>query len=52
MCVFQGPYTREDGFMGYNEICLEALEAELEGEGAEPWTKVWEEEHKAPYMYR
>lgn len=43
---FQGPYTREDGFMGYNEICLEAADREA------PWTSVWEEEHQAPYMYR
>merc|ERR1712180_402780 len=43
---FQGPYTREDGFMGYNEICLEANDQEA------PWTEVWEEHHMAPYMYR
>ena len=44
-CV-QGPYTREDGFMGYNEICIERLDLES------PWTTVWEENHLAPYMYR
>jgi len=44
---FQGPYTREDGFMGYNEICIEDT-TNLDA----PWTKVWEDEHKAPYMYR
>lgn len=43
---FQGPYTREDGFMGYNEICVEKLNMEA------PWTVIWDEEHKAPYMYR
>jgi len=43
---FQGPYTREDGFMGYNEICVEKLNREA------PWTIIWDEEHKAPYMYR
>jgi len=44
---FQGPYTREDGFMGYNEICIEDS-TNLDA----PWTKVWEEHHLAPYMYR
>lgn len=43
---FQGPYTREDGFMGYNEICLEAMDEQA------PWTRVWDEYHMAPYMYR
>jgi len=41
---FQGPYTREDGFLGYNEICISQLNQE--------WNLVWEEHHLAPYMYR
>lgn len=44
--AFQGPYTREDGFLGYNEICVEKLNQEA------PWTSVWEEHHLAPFMYR
>jgi len=43
---FQGPYTREDGFMGYNEICVERLNREA------PWEETWDEEHAAPYMFR
>nr|AQZ26770.1 chitinase 2 [Tigriopus japonicus] len=43
---FQGPYTREDGFLGYNEICEELMEQD------NPWTTVWNEEHKAPYMFK
>ncbi|TRY70996.1 hypothetical protein TCAL_02426 [Tigriopus californicus] len=43
---FQGPYTREDGFLGYNEICEELMEQD------NPWTTVWNEEHKAPHMYK
>jgi hypothetical protein len=42
----QGPYTREDGFLGYNEICMENQKDEA------PWTNEWEEEHAAPYMFR
>jgi len=44
---FQGPFTREDGFQGYNEICLERQSDE-----EFPWTTVWEEHHMAPYMYK
>lgn len=33
---FQGPYTRENGFMGYNEIC-EALSNKSSG-----WTRDWD----------
>ncbi|XP_067001763.2 chitinase-3-like protein 1 [Anabrus simplex] len=36
-----GPYTRESGMLGYNEIC------ELEKEGG--WTVVWDDEQKVPY---
>jgi len=43
---FQGPYTREDGFMGYNEICEEATNLEA------PWEEVFDKDHQAPYMYR
>ena len=46
---FQGPYTREDGFLGYNEICEQDLR-DLEQDN--PWTTVWEESHMAPYMYK
>ena len=43
---FQGPYTREDGFLGYNEVCEEQMELD------NPWTTQWEEHHQAPYMYK
>lgn len=43
---FQGPYTREDGFLGYNEICEEQMEQD------NPWTTMWEESHQAPYMFK
>jgi len=43
---FQGPFTREDGFMGYNEICIEQMDTEA------PWTYVFDEDHRAPYMFR
>jgi len=43
---FAGPYTREQGFLGYNEICKE-----LSAQGSN-WTVVWEKCHQAPYMFR
>jgi len=43
---FQGPYTREDGFLGYNEIC----EMLTDTDDTESWTVHWEDSHKAPYM--
>jgi len=43
---FAGPYTREQGFLGYNEICKE-LSAPSSN-----WTIVWEKCHQAPYMFR
>jgi len=43
---FQGPYTREDGFLGYNEICEELQDENF------PWTTEWDDDHMAPYMYK
>ena len=43
---FAGPVTREQGFLGYNEICKE-----LTAPGSN-WTVVWEKCHQAPYMFR
>jgi len=43
---FAGPVTREQGFLGYNEICKE-----LTAPGSN-WTVVWEKCHRAPYMFR
>ncbi|KAJ9581749.1 hypothetical protein L9F63_003818, partial [Diploptera punctata] len=34
-----GPYTRESGFLGYNEICEEQSK----------WTVHWEDQQKVPY---
>uniref|UniRef100_A0A2P2HWG6 chitinase n=1 Tax=Hirondellea gigas TaxID=1518452 RepID=A0A2P2HWG6_9CRUS len=44
--AFAGPYTREDGFLGYNEICKKQV--------SEPglWRVVWQKAHQAPYMFR
>lgn len=36
--AFQGPYTREDGFLGYNEIC-QILKNKTSG-----WTTMWDPE--------
>ncbi|XP_044746225.1 probable chitinase 2 [Coccinella septempunctata] len=40
---FQGPFTRENGFMGYNEICLE-LNNKTAG-----WTTYWDSKSHTPY---
>lgn len=45
--MFQGPYTREDGFLGYNEICVKQLE-----DNVPSWNVQWDEEHEAPFMFR
>jgi len=43
---FQGPYTKEDGFLGFNEICeMQILEPNA-------WRVVWQKAHQAPYMFR
>jgi len=46
---FQGPYTREDGFLGYNEICVKQLQETGPGAG---WAVHWDPHHEAPFMYR
>ncbi|KAK0161123.1 hypothetical protein PV327_009635 [Microctonus hyperodae] len=38
-----GPYTREPGMLGYNEIC-----EKLQGKS---WTVVYDKERRAPYAY-
>jgi len=43
---FAGPLTREQGFLGYNEICKEL------GTPNHTWTVVWEKCHMAPYMVK
>ncbi|CAB3372894.1 Hypothetical predicted protein [Cloeon dipterum] len=40
---FQGPYTGEDGFMGYNEICKEVESPST------TWRLMWDETSKTPY---
>ncbi|XP_069703579.1 probable chitinase 2 [Periplaneta americana] len=37
---FAGPYTKEKGFMGYNEICLNVSSG---------WKTFWDEESMTPY---
>ena len=39
-----GPFTREAGFLGYNEICQDLRKNNAS------WSVVWEACHKAPYM--
>ena len=43
--AFSGPITREQGFLGYNEICKM-----LTSPGSQ-WSIVWEKCHQAPYMF-
>ena len=43
--TLQGPYTREDGFLGYNEICLK-LTQETD------WSMEWDPYYQAPFMHR
>ncbi|KAL5291958.1 CHIA.2 family protein [Megaselia abdita] len=36
-----GPFTKQPGFLGYNEICLDKT-----------WNVVWDNEQRVPYAYR
>lgn len=38
-----GPYTREPGMLGYNEICKELQNGK--------WTVVYDNEQRVPYAY-
>ncbi|XP_011142446.1 probable chitinase 2 [Harpegnathos saltator] len=41
---FRGPYTGQDGFMGYNEIC------EAQTENPKAWTAGWDNETSTAYL--
>ncbi|KAK9759347.1 Glycosyl hydrolases family 18 [Popillia japonica] len=40
---FQGPFTKEDGFMGYHEICLELKNTSL------GYTRYWDSDSQTPF---
>ncbi|KRT81410.1 glycoside hydrolase, partial [Oryctes borbonicus] len=40
---FQGPYTKEDGFMGYHEICLDLKNTSL------GYTRHWDDISRTPF---
>ncbi|XP_077291919.1 putative chitinase 2 isoform X2 [Arctopsyche grandis] len=42
---FKGPYTKEAGFVGYNEICVELNNA------TSGWVQAWDDRSKTPYAY-
>ena len=42
---FSGPITREQGFLGYNEIC------KMLTSPSSQWSIVWEKCHQVPYMF-
>jgi len=46
---FAGPFTREDGFLGYNEICEEQRQHE---DTDKAWKVEWSDGHAAPYMHK
>ncbi|XP_073964913.1 probable chitinase 2 isoform X1 [Choristoneura fumiferana] len=41
---FKGPYTREAGFMGYNEICMELANQ------SHSWSHHWDHSSSTPYL--
>lgn len=41
---FKGPYTREAGFMGYNEICMELSNQ------SNSWRREWDEASSTPFL--
>ncbi len=49
LIILQGPYSHQDGFLGYNEICILQIQALDSGTG---WTEKWVEDWSAPYMFK
>ncbi|XP_013176359.1 PREDICTED: probable chitinase 2 isoform X2 [Papilio xuthus] len=41
---FDGPYTKERGFIGYNEICMELTKNDND------WIRLWHEKTATPYL--
>ncbi|KAJ2938296.1 hypothetical protein O0L34_g13210 [Tuta absoluta] len=41
---FKGPFTKEAGFMGYNEICMELVNK------SSNWTRHWHAPSQTPYL--
>ncbi|CAH2084073.1 unnamed protein product [Euphydryas editha] len=41
---FAGPWTRENGFIGYNEVCMEITNK------SSNWTQHWEDQTATPYL--
>ena len=41
--AFEGPFTRENGFLGYNEICVKQIQDSGAGPG---WRVQWEESYR------
>ncbi|XP_068622318.1 probable chitinase 2 [Battus philenor] len=41
---FKGPFTKEAGFMGYNEICMETTNK------SSKWTHFWHDQSATPYL--
>ncbi|XP_068622320.1 probable chitinase 2 [Battus philenor] len=41
---FEGPYSKESGFMGYNEICEELSNP------SSKWTSYWDDKTQTPYL--
>ena len=44
---FPGPYTKENGFLGYNEVC----EIMTDPDEGKEWTREWDHNCQAPFAY-
>lgn len=48
--AFKGPFTREDGLLAYNEVCLE-LRKKKEENDHDVWTTKWDPVQEVPYAF-